>query len=225
MAGPNPTQAKLLVKGRKSGTAVRELIQGAEEGTAYYEVAVRTAGGIRKAAYIPGKGPKYGVQEIMAYRSQFDPLPGGPLVASKEGRSTAGVSLSGDLAARTGYSAVPVVNTGLEPSFPISDFNPCRIFRETHLIADKPIQDGDRVSIEYDYTDKAYLYSLYHLPEGGSEWVIAPGTKEFQSSSAFEIQANAQHSGRYLVLAIKKDKSWGCLSAPLEESIELQVLR
>ena len=34
------------------------------------------------------------------------------------------------------------------------------------VIANKPIQDGDRVIIEYDFNDKVYLYCLYHLPAG-----------------------------------------------------------
>ncbi|MCB9053938.1 MAG: hypothetical protein H6556_31440 [Lewinellaceae bacterium] len=224
-AGPNPTQLSLLVKGRKPGATVRELIQGVEEGTAYYEVAVRTSNGIRKAAYIPGQGPKYGIDEILAYHDQIKPQSSEPLVASREASPEAGVQLSGGLAARSGGMAVPVSDTYKQPARPITDFAPCRIFRETQVIANKPIQDGDRVIIEYDFNDKAYLYSLYHLPAGASDWVVAPGTQEFQKKAVFEIQAKTQHSGKYLVLAIKKDKSWGCLSAPIDESIEIQVLR
>ncbi|MCB0563715.1 MAG: hypothetical protein KDD01_04995, partial [Phaeodactylibacter sp.] len=224
-AGPNPAQLSLLVKGRKSGATIRELIQGAEKNTAYYEIAVRTSNGIRKAAYVPGQGPKYGIEEVLAYHDQFKPQSSEPLVATREVSPEAGIQLSEGLAARSGGMAAPAANAGQQPTLPITDFSPCRIFRETQIIANKPIQDGDRVTIEYDFKDKAYLYSLYHLPEGTSDWVIAPGTREFQKSPAFEIQAQPYHSGKYLVLALKKDKSWGCLSAPIEESIEIQVLR
>ncbi|MCB0558719.1 MAG: hypothetical protein H6573_11005 [Lewinellaceae bacterium] len=224
-AGPNPNQLSLLVKGRKPGATIRELIQGAEKSTAYYEIAVRTSNGIRKAAYVPGQGPKYGIEEVLAYHDQFKPQSGEPLVATREVNSGEGIQLSGGLAARSGGAAAPAPSANRQPSLPITDFAPCRIFRETQIIANKPIQDGDRVTIEYDFKDKAYLYSLYHLPEGASDWVIAPGTEEFQKSPSFEIQAQPHHSGKYLVLALKKDKSWGCLSAPIEESIDIQVLR
>lgn len=224
-AGPGPGQISLLVKGRKPGAQVRELIQGAEKGAAYYEIAVRTPNGIRKAAYVPGQGPKYGIEEILAYQDQLKPPASEPIVAVREASPGQGIQLSEGLAARAGEMAVPVAGGYQQPSIPATDFDPCRIFRETHVIANKPIQDGDRVTIEYDFNDKAYLYSLYLLPEGASDWVIAPGTKEFQKSASFEIQAQARHSGKYLVLAIKKDKSWGCLSAPLNEPIEIQVLR
>lgn len=227
-AGPSPSQLSLLVKGRKSGATVRELIQGAEKGAGYFEVAVRTPNGIRKAAYIPGQGPKYGIEEVLAYHDQFKPQSGGPLVGVKETASASvpGATVSGDLATRTGGPVAPAAASHYQqPTFPISGFEPCRIFRETQVIANKPIQDGDRVTIEYDFADKAYLYSLYHLPDGASDWVIAPGTEEFQKSAAFQIQAQPHHSGKYLILAIKRDKRWGCLSAPITEPIEIQVLR
>lgn len=219
LAGPDPARLSMLVKGRKPGGTVRELIQGADAGTAYYEIAVRTPAGVRKAAYVPGQGPKYGIEEAQAYNGQPEPL-----MAANDESPAPGIQLSGGLAARAGGMA-----TGgggyQQPAIPVSEFSPCRIFRETHIIANKPIQDGDRVTIEYNFKDNAYLYSLYQLPEGASDWVIAPGTREFQKSPAFEIQAAPQHSGKYVVLAIKKDKSWGCLSAPLSDPIEIQVLR
>lgn len=226
-AGPDPTQLSLLVKGRKPGATIRELIQGAEMGTNYFEVAVRTPNGIRKAAYIPGQGPKYGVEEVLAYHDQFKPHSSDPLVGVKEGSSPAPeAAVSGGLASRTGGTAIPAASGAYQkPTLPAEGFGPCRIFRETHIIADKPIQDGDRVIIEYDFADKDYLYSLYHQPEGASDWFIAPGTKEFQRSPSFQIQAQPHHSGKYLILVIKKDKSWGCLSAPLAEPVEIQVLR
>ena len=220
-AGPGAEDLKLLVKGRKPETSIRELIQGVEEGTAYYEIAVRTPGGIRKAAYVLGEGPKYGDEMVQAYHQQAKE----PVLSEPEALPATGVQLSGGLAARAGGRAVPASNNYQHPKHPISEFAPCRIFRATQVIAEKPIQDGDLVTIEYDFYDKAYRYSLYHLPEGGQDWVIAPGTEELQSSPAFEIQAQPFHSGKHLVLAIKQDESWGCLSAPVDEPIEIQVLR
>lgn len=221
-AGPGPDQLKLLAKGRKSGATIRESILNAEKGTAYYEVAVRTPAGVRKAAYISGRGPKYGAEKVSAHQNQYEPSFNEPLVATQEAGAAPGIQLGGGLAARAGG---PAPSFSGAPQRPITDFAPCRIFRETHVIANKPIQDGDRVTIEYDFNDRAYLYSLYHQPDGSPDWVIAPGTTEFQQSPSFEIQARAHHSGKYLVLAIKKDKSWGCLSAPVSEPLEIQVLR
>ncbi|MCO6478324.1 MAG: hypothetical protein J5I94_16955 [Phaeodactylibacter sp.] len=224
-AGPNPSQLSMLVKGQKPGETVRELIQGADAGTAYYEIAVRTPSGIRKAAYATGQGPLYGIEAVESHRRQFGPAPDDILAAAGENSPGSGIQLSGGLAARAGGMVAPETGNYQQPTVALSDFSPCRIFRETHIIADKPIQDGDRVTIEYDYNDKAYLYSLYHLPEGASEWVVASGTREFQRSPSFEIQASAHHTGKYVILAIKKDKSWGCLSAPVSDPIEIQVFR
>ncbi len=224
-AGPTPSQLTMLVKGQKPGETVRELIQGAETGTAYYEIAVRTPGGIRKAAYVTGQGPLYGAGAVESYLSQLEPEPEDMFIAASESSPGGGIQLSGGLAARAGGMVIPSSGNHRQPAVALDDYAPCRIFRETHIIADKPIQEGDRVTIEYDYNDKAYLYSLYHLPEGASGWVVAPGTREFQESPSFEIQAQAHHTGKYLILAIKKDKSWGCLSAPISEPIEIQVMK
>lgn len=220
--GKDPGQLQLLVKGRKPGANITELLQGIESGNQYLEVVVRTPNGVRKAAFVPGEGPKYGIEEILEYQDRVKPPAGDPVVGMKEttikGETAPG--LEGGLAGRMGQ---PETAPFERPQLPVTQFEPCRIYRETHVIGKKPIQDGDEIAIQYAFADKAYRYTLYHQPEGSSEWFLAPGTKELQESSSFELTARTFMSGKYIILTCKPDKSWGCLSSPLSEALEIQV--
>ncbi|MCB0571753.1 MAG: hypothetical protein KDC66_18420 [Phaeodactylibacter sp.] len=233
--GKDPGQLQLLVKGRKPGANITELLQGVESGSQYFEIVVRTPNGARKAAFVPGEGPKYGIDEILEYHDRLKPQSGTPVVGMKETTVKGDVDggkkvvtpnasgLEGGLAGRMG-SGNPEIAPYEEPELSVKQFEPCRIYRETHVIGNKPIRDGDELTIEYDYSDKAYRYTLYLLPEGGSDWVLAPGTKELQGSPSFELTAHPFMSGKYVILACKPDKSWGCLSAPLSAPLEIRVM-
>jgi hypothetical protein len=230
-AGKTPGQLQLLVKGRKPGATVTEILQSLETDNQYFEVVVRTPNGNRKAAYIAGEGPKYGIEAILDYQDQFTPQSSDAIVGIKEQapqETAAAIKpvIGGELAVRSGALAETLTAAPFyeQPKLPISRFESCRIFRETHIIANKPIRTGEQVMIEYAFQDKSYRYTLYHLPENGSEWVLAPGTKELQASPAFQFVAQSFHSGKYLILASRPDGSWGCLSAPMENALELKVM-
>ena len=234
-AGKDPNQLQLLVKGRKPGANITELLQSLESGKEYLEVVVRTPNGVRKAAFVPGEGPKYGIEEILDYHDRLQPPASDPIGGMKEttikGEPAGAIiptpnnnalGVEGGLANRMGN---PEIAPYEHPQLPVTQFEPCRIYRETQVIGNKPIQDGDEIVIEYGYADKAYRYTLYHQPEGSSEWVLAPGTKELQESPAFELTARTFLSGKYVVLTCKPDKSWGCLSSPLSDPVEIKVIR
>ena len=233
-AGPAPGQLQLLVKGRKPGATVTEMLTGLDAAQQYFEVVVRTPNGNRKAAYLPGQGPVYGIEAILDYQDQLKPQSSDPIVGIKGGLpeepiASTGSLVSGELATRTATwpaaaEAAPAALTYEQPSFPISKFEACRIFRETHIIGNKPIRAGEQVMIEYAFHDKSYRYTLYHLPENSDEWVLAPGTKELQASPAFTFTAQPFHSGKYLILAARPNGSWGCLSAPPSDALELKVM-
>lgn len=199
-AGKAPKQLRLLVSGRKPGATVSELLRGLTPEDKYIEVVVKTNNSTRKAAYVLGEGPKYGFEEILEYHDRVYPPKSDTLTFVKT--------------KPTAYQ---------KPTFPIEKFAACKYPRKTSIIGDKPINYGDEVKIKYDYSEKGYQYTLYHLPKEGKEWVVAPGTKDLQSKPNFVLNAEDQFSGKYLILAFKPSKNWGCLSASIKDPIELEV--
>ena len=233
-AGQSPEQISLLVKGNKSGATVSELLSTQAEAY-YYEVVVRTPNGTRKAAYVPGQGPIYGIEAVLAYRDRFQPQHSDPLIGAKTKDQTRKGMVGGGLADRMGenntnVSSSPVSyeqTAGLyqQPQIPISKFRPCKYVRKTTLEAEMPIYEGDEITISYDFTEPGHQYTLYHQPLGGSDWFVSPGTKELQSEPVFNIEAQSHHSGKYLLLVYKASKNWGCLSAPQENPLDINVIR
>lgn len=231
-AGQSPQQISLLVKGNKSGATVSELLS-TQQDASYYEVVVRTANGTRKAAYVPGQGPIYGIEQVLAYRDKFQPQHSDPVVGARSTDQTRKGMVSGGLADRMGDgtpASSPVSyeqSAGLyqQPQMPISKFRPCKYVRQTTLEADLPIYEGDEITIAYDFSEPGHQYTLYHQPLGSEEWFIAPGTRELQTDPEFDIEAQSYHSGKYLLLVYKMSKNWGCLSAPQDNPLDINVIR
>ena len=198
-AGEDHNKLRLMVKGNKPGAIVRELLQNIRVGDAYYEVVVKTGNGTRKAAYVIGEGPKYGYEEILAYRDKIDP----PTSDAFQ------------------FEHVPEFSYQ-KPNLPIEKFRSCRIFRSTTVSNDGLLELGAPTTIKYDYTEKGYQYSLYQLPSDGSDWVIAPGTQELANSATFTFTAQQEHVGKYVILAYNPSLNWGCLSKSISEAVLLQ---
>jgi len=238
-------QLSLLIKGRKQGATIREVLQGLDAKNKYFEVVVKTPNGNRKAAYIPGEGAKYGFEEILGYQDKINAPKSDTIVYQRKGgepqkpveeyeadatsdhqdviqvrRSTAPGFRWDD---ETTTAAKPASLAYTRPSRPITDFEPCKIQRTTTLDAEQPILAGDKVTISYDYNDPEYRFTLYQLPENVAQWVIAPGTEEGQKKPVFELDVQQIHSGKYLILSQKADGGWGCLSDAMSEAIEIQV--
>ena len=227
-AGPSPDKLSLLVKGQKSGAKVSELLQNLPSSHRYFEVAVETSNGVRKAAYIPGKGPIYGIEAVLDYHDQFKPQQSDPIRGMTSDVQPRGGQVGGGLAERTGNPPVrpAAMSAGpQQPQFPISTFKPCKYERETILSTDSPLQEGESLTIKYDFNEPGHEYTLYHQPPGSSEWGVAPGTRDLQNEPVFDIQARNYHTGNYLILVYKPSKNWGCLSAPLNDPIAIQVIR
>lgn len=218
-AGRNPEKMRLVISGNKSGALIREILQGIQYNDEYFEVAVKTSNGTRKAAYLLGKGPVYGVEEVLTYHDQFNPQKSDPLIAAK---GDEGLTADANGAAAFEVDPAPVI-TYQEPSMPISDFIACKYKRETIVEAEQPVLDGDEITIQYDFSDRDYQHTLYYRPAGREDWVIAPGTKELQDDAGFRFRVNKYSSGEYLILTYSPGKNWGCLSAPVEEAVELKV--
>lgn len=230
-AGKSPSQLRLLVEGSKRGVTVKELLQELTPEDTYVEVVVKSPNGARKAGYVVGEGPLYGYEAIMAYSDKLKPaVPQQPtnyegLKGVKEtvipGNNSA---LSGTLTPApktTGADAIPVYQA---PLLPVANFNPCKYKRETTIVGEQPVYTGDEITIKYDYSDPEYRYSLYLLPEGTNEWVLAPGTEELQLAPQFKLDITRAHAGKYVILVYNNAKNWGCLSTPLAQSLELKVL-
>jgi hypothetical protein len=219
--GPDPKQLRLLMKGKKSGAIISEVLQGVDQRDQYYEVVVETGNGMRKAAYALGTGPLYGVQEILDYHDMLYP----PAPTIVEG--VVETTIPGEnTAAKSGEIESAVLLNAQEPEMPISDFETCKYKRNTLVSGDQPAAVGSEITLKYDFNDKRYQYTLYHQPVGQEEWVIAPGTEELQSSSSFTLKVQPYHAGKYVILSYKPSSGssgWGCLSAPLEEAVTVQV--
>lgn len=218
-AGRSPDKMRLLISGNKSGALIREIMQGIQYNDEYFEVAVKTSNGTRKAAWLLGKGPIYGVEEVLSYHDQFNPQKSDPVILTK-GDDTMTADANGGAAFE--IDPMPVI-TYQTPSLPVDNFIACKYKRNTSVIAEQPILDGDEITIKYDFDGKGYKYTLYHLPQGAEEWVVAPGTQELQGQPTFDFRVGKYSTGKYLVLTYSPDKNWGCLSAPVEEPLELKV--
>jgi hypothetical protein len=271
-AGPAHNQLRLLVQGNKPGSIIQELLSGAITQDTYFEVVVKTPNGNRKAAFIIGEGPKYGIEEIIEYHDRVsapksDPLAfprttisgsDQPILAwdddyeeeeEEEMAPTAltpkGFNDSGEVVHRAPNGGGPAFRWNNEPGasgaqsaasaasprspaanaprLPASDFQPCQNQRPLKLSGDAAPRPGSQVTIQYDHSRDGYRYSLYFLPHNGTEWVIAPGTRELQPSAAFTFTVTSGHSGKYLVLAYKADKKWGCLSSAPDKAMKISI--
>ncbi|PHN04258.1 hypothetical protein [Flavilitoribacter nigricans] len=219
-AGPDPKQLSLLMKGKKSGAVISEVLQGSSAYDKYYEVVVETGNGVRKAAYALGTGPMYGIQEILDYHDMLYP----PAPARVEG--IVGTPEDNQTTLKSGEIESAVLLNPVIPDMPISEFDVCKYRRATQLVGDQPAKTGDEVTIRYDFDDDRYRYTLYHQPAGSDEWVIAPGTSELQQGPAFTFKAQPYHAGKYIILSYKPSSGssgWGCLSMPVDEAIEVKI--
>lgn len=221
-AGETPDRLRILVDGSKRGSVIKELLPDMLPTDRYIEIVVNTSNGNRKAAYVLGEGPKYGIEEIIAYRDRINPPKSDPIVATKETTIKSGSTIGGDLTAR-GLPETAAFEY-IKPQNPIEEFQPCKYQRETMVVGDKPAEVGKKLMIQYDFADKDYRYTLYLQPEGSTEWVIAPGTEELQKNPRFDLDIMPFHAGKYIVLVKKANSNWGCLAAPLEKAIELKVV-
>lgn len=229
-AGQNPDKLRVIVEGSKKGAFIKEILQDLSPADQYIEIAVKTSNGNRKAAYVLGEGPKYGIEAIMDYRDGLKPQKSDPVVMQKEVSiatpnpdagmlSASAATLGGDLAAR----GVPNTFSYVLPKRAITEFSPCKYEREIAFTGDNPAKVGSKVLLQYNFSDKDYRYTLYFQPENSEEWVIAPGTKEQQPSAVFDMNITPFHAGKYMVLAQKVASGWGCLALPLEKAIEIKV--
>lgn len=199
-AGPDPMQTRLIVKGNKSGAIIRELLPGINPDDTYFEVVVETSNGNRKAAYIAGSGPMYGIEAVLDYQDSFRPQESEPLVMPKAASFTYKI-----------------------PELPFSNFAPCKYKRQSWVTAERPVRAGDMIRIQYDFKDPGHQYSLYFKPQDSNEWVLAPDTRELQDSPVFEFAASPFHSGQYLVLVYKPTNNWGCLSESPDKAVVILV--
>lgn len=221
-SGPDPKQLSLLLKGKKSGAVISEVLQGTNTRDQYYEIVVETGNGVRKAAYALGTGPLYGLQEILDYHDLLYPPAPAVVEAVKENTLNEG----GTTTARSVEVERAVLLNPVMPEMPITDFEACKYRRQTTFAGDQPIKVGQEFTLKYDFNDKRYRYTLYHQPVGMEEWVIAPGTKELQDKPEFTIKAQPYHAGKYLILTYKpsSDSSgWGCLSDAIDKAVLVQV--
>ncbi len=224
-AGATPDKLRLLIEGSKKGSTIKEILNGIQANDTYIEIVIKTPNGNRKAAYVLGEGPKYGIEEILEYRDRLKPQVSDPIVVERDlTPKTPNMTLGGDLAAR-GVPAEFGTFSYEKPQHPISNFQPCKYEREVLIVGNLPAKTGDPIKIQYNFSEKGYRYTLYLQPENSTEWVIAPGTKELQTAPLFSFDATPWHAGKYMILVRKADSSWGCLATPLEKSIELRVLK
>lgn len=203
-AGANPVDIRLLVQGKKMGELIREELVDLNAEDRFFEVVITSKNGTRKASYVVGEGAQYDDNGIESYEQQvsISPSAGKDIISSRGGNNSRFTTT---------------------PSRPISDFGPCKIYREVSVIGDKPIHPGDDITIRYDHSGTGYSYTLYHQPMGSSDWLIAPGTLEMQSSPEFFLRTAPEHSGKYIVLVYKLAKNWGCLSGTPDDPTLLQV--
>lgn len=199
-AGSSPMETRLIVKGNKSGAIIRELLPGISPDDNYFEVVVETSNGNRKAAFLVGKGPIYGVEAVLDYQDAFSPQKSDPLIFEKAPTFT--------------YKT---------PELSFSNFAPCKYKRQTWVTAERPVREGDPIRIQYDFKDTGHQYSLYFQPANSNDWVLAPDTRERQDTPIFEFAASPFHSGRYLVLVYKPSSNWGCLSESADKAVVLLV--
>lgn len=220
-AGPDPKQLSLLMKGKKSGAVISEVLQGSRAYDQYYEIVVETGNGVRKAAYALGNGPMYGIEEIQNYHDLLYP----PSPARIEGIVGTPES-EPNTTLKSGEIESAVLLNPVLPDLPISDFEACKYSRETEFIGNQPAKVGEEITLKYNFKDNRYRYTLYHQPAGTEDWVIAPGTTELQDDPEFKLNTQAYHAGKYVILSYKPtsgSSGWGCLSMPIDEAIEVKV--
>ncbi len=219
-AGKTPEQLRLLVSGKKPGAIINELVGGMVQDDQYFEVVVKTGNGVRKAAYVMGEGPKYGIEEILDYRDRLKPPTEGQIVAVK-GK---GFVNPNDANNPEAFDYADVLNYDA-PKLEVQEFKPCKYKREIEVIGDKPILEGDEIKIKYNFSDKEYQYTLYQYVQTADAWVLAPGTEELQEKPEFVLEAEMYHTGKYLILIYNPKKGWGCLSSAPEEPLEIDVTK
>lgn len=213
--GKLPGQLRLLAEGNKRGAMIKEVLQGVTPADDYFEVILKLANGEeRRAAYILGKGPIYGSDAIAQYQRQ---------VKGSAEQQPKGLPESSKTNEKKPEVTSPKAFEYATPSKPLDSFSPCKYRREISLVAEQPVVDGDEITINYQFTEPGYEYTLYLQPTGISNWVLAPGTTEGQGKPSFTFEATPFHSGKYLMLIYKADKNWGCLSANPEEALQLTV--
>ncbi len=222
-SGNRPDQLSLVMKGYKFGATIKELLDPNKATDKYFEVVVKTKNGNRKAAYVIGEGPKYGIEEILAYHDRFNPVQSDSLMFIKEQEPNETLKGEGTFQWDNPVNNPTTVDY-VKPELPISRFSPCKYRKPIQLTADNPIHSGDYVSLQYDYDRTGYKYSLYFQPLGSQEWSIAADTKELSDKAKFDFRVGAVHSGNYIMLLYKPEKGWGCLTAPLEEGLEILVI-
>ncbi len=234
-AGENPDKLRILVEGSKRGVFIRELLQDLLSTDTYIEVSVKTENGNRKAAYVLGEGAMYGIEPIADYRDRLRPQQSDALMAQVDSKQMPTTtikeapvasppinmdhpSVGGDLANRGG-----IVAAYEKPQKDIANYSPCKYAREILIVGDRPSALGNQIKIQYDFSDPAYRYTLYLQPEGATDWVLAPGTKESQENPIFNLNITPLHAGKYAILVHKATSTWGCLAAPLDQAIEIKV--
>lgn len=217
-AGKTPDQLRLLVSGKKTGAIINELVRGQVSDDQYFEVVVKTGNGIRKAAYVMGEGPKYGIEDILAYRDRLNPPKEGKIVAVRG----VGIVNGADAENPESLDYADVLNYKA-PTLEVDEFKPCKYKREIEVIGDKPILEGDEIKINYNFSDKEYKYTLYQYNTTADAWVLAPGTGELQDKPEFVLEAEMYHSGKYLILIYNPKKGWGCLSSTPDKPLEIDV--
>jgi hypothetical protein len=233
-AGENPDKLRILVEGSKRGVFIRELLQDLMSTDTYIEVSVKTTNGNRKAAYVLGKGSLYGIEALADYRDRLKP-PTSDQLATQSGteRPNMSVEKSGTSSSATpNNNPTATGNSNLtartpvtydQPQKPLSNFQPCKYAREILVIGERPARIGTPVTIQYDFSDPNYRYTLYLQPAGTTDWVLAPGVKEAQENPVFQLNIKPYHAGKYAILVHKAAANWGCIAAPLEQAIAIQV--
>ena len=198
LAGKTKSQMRLVGLGSKPGSMIRELLEGIQISDQYFEVTVKTSSGLRKAQYVQGKGPVYEKAAPVAYETfekrpaQAYGMPQGEPIVFKKGV------------------------TGLEletPSQPIAKFKACKIDRALKIASDTPTIPDAEITVQYDFKDSGYNFTLYFQPEGATDWFLAPGTAESQSKPVFYLESGPHTNGTYRLLT-QKGSGWGCLSKP-----------
>lgn len=238
-AGENPDRLRILVEGSKRGVFIRELLQDLLSTDKYIEVSVKTPNGNRKAAYVMNEGALYGIEALADYRDRLKPVANDrlvvqtgtdiPEISTIKGGSTVATNpnpttstnppmVGGDLRERT-----PIAYD--KPQKQITNYSPCKYAREILVVGERPAKLGTPLKIQYDFSDENYRYTLYLQPEGTTDWVLAPGTKESQETPVFNFNITPFHAGKYAILVHKATATWGCLAAPLEQAIEIKVIK
>ena len=230
-SGVAPNQLKLFIKGFKSGTYIRELIDPANVNDKYFEIVVKTPNGTRKAAYGVGKGAMYGIESILAYHDTFTPQQSDtiavsvPITPSVQELPTASKTVFAwdEPTTTTVNNNTPFISYQ-KPTMSIHKFVPCQTQDQMRIQGDTPVQVGDVVTIDYPFEREGYKYTLYFQPVGKRDWFIAPDTEELYDITSFTFKVGKHHAGNYVMLLYKSEKNWGCLSKSPTQPLVLEVI-